>query len=226
MSLTEWAKKEVELWKKSGDEDDDMFEYADACVDSALKAFMSLTEDGHNGHSIHITKHMLNRLIDQVPLTPITGEDDEWEEIDSSWEIENGYQNKRRSSLFKRVYSDDRVEYRDHGIYYAIDIVDGTTFTHFLIEDIVNEMFPITFPYEPPVKKYSVAVEFFGIYLSEGEGDNTFGIYFLRKPGGEKVLIDKYYKRENGEMIPISFAEFNERKHIHDGSGPKEVAND
>ena len=70
MNMREWAKREVEIYKKENFTDDD-FNYGNACVDSALRAFNSLYEDNHSGFSIRITQIMLNRLIDGKPLTEI-----------------------------------------------------------------------------------------------------------------------------------------------------------
>ena len=100
MSMTEWAKREVEIASKRerGDKPESEWDYGCACYDSALKAFESLCGDGHSGFSIGITKGILNRLIDGKPLTPI-------EDIEDVWNVcsrgENGgvvtYQCKRMS---------------------------------------------------------------------------------------------------------------------------------
>ena len=73
MSMTEWAKREVEIASKRerGDKPESEWDYGCSCYDSALKAFESLCGDGHSGFSIGITKGILNRLIDGKPLTPI-----------------------------------------------------------------------------------------------------------------------------------------------------------
>ena len=83
MSLLDWARKEVELAKiiEAKDLKEDEFDYGGACYDSALKAFESLTEDGHSGFSIKLTQGVLNRLIDGKPLTPIVDTDDIWKSI-------------------------------------------------------------------------------------------------------------------------------------------------
>ena len=59
MSMSDWAKKEVELAKiiEAKDLKEGEFDYGGACYDSALKAFKSLTEDNHSGTSIKITQH-------------------------------------------------------------------------------------------------------------------------------------------------------------------------
>lgn len=49
--------------------------------ESALKAFKSILEDDHSGHSVMMTKTVLNRLIDGKCLTPIEDTDDIWNEV-------------------------------------------------------------------------------------------------------------------------------------------------
>lgn len=72
MDMKKWAKREIELACKS--ENPNRKEY-----ESALKAFESLCEDGHSMFSINMTKHILNRLIEGKPLTPITEENADWD---------------------------------------------------------------------------------------------------------------------------------------------------
>lgn len=71
--MLDWAKREVAIASKRerGDKPEDEWDYGVACYDSALKAFESLLGDNHSGFSIHVTKGILNRLIDGKPLTPI-----------------------------------------------------------------------------------------------------------------------------------------------------------
>lgn len=67
MSMESWAKREVEIAcsKSAKDSKGDCFDgYYEACCKSALKALECLSEDGHSGMSISITKSILNRLID------------------------------------------------------------------------------------------------------------------------------------------------------------------
>lgn len=73
MSMTEWAKREVEIAckRENPDRKEGEFDYGYACYESALKAFYCLMEDWHSGMSIGITKNILNRLIDGKCLTPI-----------------------------------------------------------------------------------------------------------------------------------------------------------
>ena len=75
-------KNEIELAKKQEEKNaPDDCNYGNACYDSAYKAFESLLNDNHSGMSIRITKSILDRLIDNKPLTPIYDDKKEWNGI-------------------------------------------------------------------------------------------------------------------------------------------------
>ena len=119
-NMQTWAEKEIEIACKrerraSGIENDGDWDYGCACYGSALKAYKSLMGDGHSGFSIGMTKHILNRLIDGKPLTPIEDTPDVWNDILDRNDEEGYvcYQCERMSSLFKYVYSDGTVKYKD-----------------------------------------------------------------------------------------------------------------
>ena len=61
MTMSEWAKREVEIAckKENPDRKEPESDYGCACYESALKAFNSLLEDGHSGYSIGFTKKHL-----------------------------------------------------------------------------------------------------------------------------------------------------------------------
>ena len=125
MSMLEWAKREVEIACKNENPDrkEGEFDYGCACYEGALKAFETLCNQGHSGMSIKLTQHILNRLIDGRPLTPIEDTPDVWNgitELKEDGTVE--YQCNRMSSLFKKVHTDGSVEYTDVDRVYGVDI--------------------------------------------------------------------------------------------------------
>lgn len=204
MSMKEWAKREVELAckKERGDKPEDEWDYGCACYESALKAYESLLDDGHSGMSWGFTKNILIRLMNSLPLTPITGDDDEWEKS-----REGHYQNKRMSSLFKDVDEDGNITYSDINRGYCIDEFTGCTFTSKILDDILNEKYPITMPYMPTTDKYVLYMNDFAMDGTPGEYD-TRGISYLKTPDRDIVEIGKYYKEVDGEMVEIELKEY------------------
>ena len=220
MSKDDWAKNEIEIACKHEriDKSPEECEYWCACYESAYKAFKSLMEDGHSGMSISLTKAILNRLIDRKPLTPIEDTPDIWNDITD--EVINtgrqknytSYQCKRMSSLFKDVYNDGFVQYRDVNRFYCLDKDDPNIggWHNGFIDQILDAQFPITMPYSPASKPWYV-------YCSEGLSDpkngdfDSIGIHYVIKPNGKRVNIRRFFKEVENEWIEIDKQEYDNR---------------
>ncbi len=217
MSMQTWAEKEIEIACKreranSKVEDGD-WDYGCACYESALKAYKSLIGDGHSGFSISMTKHILNRLIDGKPLTPIEDTDDIWSDISDisglNGEVVN-YQCKRMSSLFKYVYDDGRIEYKDVNFFNCIDTTTGITYHSGLVQRVMDEMFPISMPYMPtePIKVYCSE-----LLTDRKNGDfDTVAILHVIKPNGDRIGINRFFKENGNDWVEITIEEYEQRK--------------
>ena len=223
MSIQEWAKREIEIAcerEKEGCEDGSC-SYGIGCYNSALKAFESLCDDGHSGMSISITKNILNRLIDGQPLTPITDDEDEWEDVTTRFGYDTDgsgrqlFQAKRQTSLFKNI-KDGQVRYNDIRRYYAYRIGEpDITFTNGFVEKVLDQTFPITLPYYPSNNRYAVATS---DYLTDEEnGDwDTLAIWFIKDLDGNKVEVNRYFTEKGGELVEIDAFEFEECRRLHE----------
>lgn len=225
MSMKDWAKREIEIAvareRAADGTEEGEFSYGGACYESAFKAFESLLEDVHSGMSIGFTKHILNRLIDGKPLTPI-------EDVEENWDLASGskpgkkyktYQCNRMFSLFKDVYPDGTVKYSDNNIYYCHDIRKDTTYTYSLVTDILDELYPITMPYMPADRPYVFLVEELKLQDTPGDFD-TFVIHSLQKPDGTVEELNRYYTEDvTGRMVQITAEEYEKLVHnyIHRG---------
>ena len=217
MSMLEWAKKEVELAKeherkisKEFEESygEALFDYGGACYDSALKAFNSLTEDGHSGFSIGLTQNILNRLIEGKPLTPIYDTDDIWNEV--SYDKQNQYtmyQCSRMSSLFKYVYENGKVTYSDIDRSYCFNINEpDIRYSFGLVRNIIDEMFPIIMPYSPANERIKVCCEEF-LYSPDGGDFDSVGIFYVEDPDNKRINVSRYFKEEDNKWVEIEFTE-------------------
>lgn len=188
------------------------FSYGGAIYESALKAYKSLLKDGHSGMSWAFTTNVLNRMMQHKVLTPLQGTDDEW--VECCIRNEEGtvdYQNVRRSSLFKHVHPDGTVTYNDVDRAVCVDAEDNGDVHHFgLCTSVVDELFPITFPYMPGNKSYKVIDRIFATNGNPGEFD-TVGILRVECPDGSVHLINKFYKEEGKDFVPISKDEYDLR---------------
>ena len=216
MSMTEWARREVEIACKleNPNRAEGQWDYGCACYESALKAFESIMADGHSGFSIGITKQILNRLIDGKPLTPIEDTEDNWNDIILTRDEYTSYQCKRMSSLFKDVYKDGTVKYTDIDRSYCTYINNSVSTYHSGLErKIINEMFPITMPYYPATTPYKTYCEDFLTNPENGDFD-TMGILYVVKPDGEKVDINRFFKgdKNDKDWVEITKEQYDERK--------------
>lgn len=218
MSMESWAKREVEIAcsKSAKDSKGDCFDgYYEACCKSALKALECLSEDGHSGMSISITKSILNRLIDGKPLTEIEDTDDVWNEVSYMCEDRayRTFQCKRMSSLFKDVYTDGTVKYSDVDRVVCHHLDNPNVCYHSGLADrVIQDIYPITMPYYPG-KSFSVVCEDFLVYPENGDYD-TVGILTAITPEGEEIEINKFFHEMDGKMIEISEAVYYDYKNL------------
>lgn len=215
--MIEWAKREVEIAcnRENPDRKEGEFDYGCACYESALKAFNSLLEDGHSGMSIRFTQNILNRLIDGKPLTPINDKDDIWNDISDISGLHGeavNYQCKRMSSLFKYVYSDGAIKYKDVNRCVGVNVNNPEESYHSgLIDRVMGELYPISMPYMPENKPYRIYTEDFLTDTKNGDYD-TVGILYVIKPDGEKIKINRFFKEGEDDFIEIGKEEYNARR--------------
>ena len=214
MSMTDWAENEIriacERERAESKTPEGEWDYGCACYESALKAYKCLMEDGHSGMSFSITRQILNRLMRGQPLTPIEDTEDIWNFICTNEDGSKGYQCKRMSSLFKDVYPDGTVKYKDVDRYYVTYAENSnTTWKNGFVMRIIDELFPITMPYIPgePIK---VVCEEFLVDPKNGDYD-TVGILYAMKDG-EKTAINRFLAEKGGKMVEIQETEYQKRK--------------
>lgn len=91
--LLEYAKSELERVD---------LEYDGMIKEAALEIVKVFAEQGHSGGSAAITLAVTEKLLRYQPLTPLTGEDDEWTEIAETDGVKL-FQSKRCPSVFKNA---------------------------------------------------------------------------------------------------------------------------
>lgn len=133
MSLKSYAEQEMNLAWPEKDELQDM-------VKEDVMALINLfSEQGHSGFSAPYVLHVFNQLARFRPLTPLTGNDDEWMEVGPGV-----FQNKRCSHVFK----EDGKAYDIQG--YVFEDENGNRYTN---KDSSKEIkFPWNFE-EPEIVK-------------------------------------------------------------------------
>lgn len=132
MALIDYAKDELRRIRTS-DEPDEMQDAMDAGI---LKLVETFAEEGHSGFSAAYAVGIIEKLLRFEPLTPLTGADDEWGQVDGGDDMK--WQSKRCPHVFKRAdgtaYDIEAVIFREP---------DGCCYTG---SDSHRD---ITFPYTP-----------------------------------------------------------------------------
>lgn len=105
MSMYDWARQEVQLAKAElkGNKNDEA-QYMIACYDSALRAYEKLMKDGHSGMSFAITRGILEKLMNEIPLMPLEDTEIMW---NHAYDHENDHSPARNSSSF--MEGDDSI---------------------------------------------------------------------------------------------------------------------
>ena len=115
-----------------GGEDDELQK---SMNDNILKIVDVFSEAGHSGFSASYARGIIEKLLDFKPLSPLTGEDDEWVDVGDGL-----FQNKRCS----RVFKEDGKAFDISGKVF-ID-KDGSSWTN------SESRIPVTFPYTPKIE--------------------------------------------------------------------------
>lgn len=111
---------------------DDDSVYQRAINKHLISMAKQFSKEGHSGFSASYTIAMLEKLLRFQPITPLTGNDDEWFEYATGM-----FQNKRCSHVFKengRAYDINGIIFRDK---------DGACYTN------MKSQVDVTFPYTP-----------------------------------------------------------------------------
>ena len=217
MSMSEWAEREIEIACKREREaaEDCGFDYGTGCYQSALKAYKSLMKDGHSGFSFGFTRNILKRLLNELPLTPIEDTDDEWNEVHVDKNGTTTYQCKRMYDLFKYVDKDGNVKYSGGRKYYCfIKENPENTFSSGIGSRLMDELYPITFPYFPPKGQYAICMSEYLTDSSNGDYD-VVAVWYIKEPDGKKVEINRFYYEKDGKFEEVSGQEFNEYVKMH-----------
>jgi len=132
-NLLDYAKEEL---KRIG-----MIDSGEPYNDWATKAILDLIDlfgsQGHSGFTAPYVITAFSRLAMFKPLSPLTGEDDEWKELS-----DGSFQNKRYSAVFK---DKDGTAYNING---KVFTDDGEVW-YGCKDSIVNVTFPYVVPDKP-----------------------------------------------------------------------------
>lgn len=136
MGTKEYGRKELERigYFKEGDDP-----YNESVANAILELLEVFDNQGHSGFTAPYTVQMFHRLAMFKPITPLTGEDDEWDELEHGH-----FQNKRYSAVFK-----DEKDNKAYNIEGKIFSDDGGETWFRNVDSRVYIDFPYTVPEHP-----------------------------------------------------------------------------
>lgn len=146
MNFKEWALNELKRIEKTCTDEDSLM-MQERVTKNVMEIVMIFAKQEHSGFSWRYTFNLINRLLRWIPITPLTGEEDEWGEPCGP---NNGQQNKRCSAVFRENFDNSTACYIQ-GKVFSDD--DGKTWWTSRDSSI-----PIKFPYMVPVEPEKVYV--------------------------------------------------------------------
>ena len=193
---------------KNEEEADYISSYGTRIHSDALKIYKIILDTvddesfNYSGYSMALLLQDVKRLLAGLPVTPLTGDDDEWREWEPGY-----YQNNRYGLLLKKVRNGE-VLYSDMSRVkcYSVSNPERGGSSIGFVSSIISEQYPISFPYLPPETPFKA-------YIDTGENLNLIGIYNVRTPAGYLEDVKRFFYKEDKdvEYTEISFEEFVER---------------
>ena len=119
------------------------------------------------------------------------------------------------SALFKDVYDDGTIKYSDVGRVECYNIDDpNVCWRNGFIRNLIDDMFPITMPYNPPSNPFKVYMRELLTDRKNGDYD-TMAVVYVVKPDGERVDINRYFKEDIHSFVEIDALEYCDRLNKH-----------
>lgn len=213
MTKTEWAKKEIELYKTMQNE------YGKECADIAFKAFMLLTENNRNEFGSKLVKKILDKLMNDFPLVPITDDDfDGGNQLSLTKKeaeiIESITQCTRMSSLFKIKYLNGEIKYDDSDRIVCFNCGDNTPYYCNKADYLINKLFPIKMPYMPDGQQYEIIFDITGssiinIITPQNKEINRTTLNGISPETLYKAIKNGIYVDEYKKIVPLDDFEIN-----------------
>jgi len=166
-NLIKHAEKELDLLGMTGGD-----EYESAMRKHILHMVKEFADEGHSGFSAQYAIQILTRLMHFRPLTPLTGEDSEWNDVASYGDgTIMRWQNNRHSSVFKDAdgscYDIDGKVFWEWSRFFENGLAVKTYYTS------RDSRVPVTFPYtvpDKPIYEYRHTVDDGSIPLQNEDG--------------------------------------------------------
>ena len=175
-------------------------------------------------HGKNIIEFFNSRFNRGLPFTPLIGNDDEWELVNT--DTKKMFKNNRYPKLFKFEYPNYETPLfvdLDRFVLYNTNRNAGDRGDRFpsaikvAIAKELAKLYPITFPYNPGINQEVVHVKVFSTKGTTFSNCDTIRLIYKTDyiNSNKQHQILKNYKYENTNLVEISQEEYNERKEQH-----------
>lgn len=145
--MEEFVKNELLILENNCKDDEEALKMQKLVTKDIMEIFEIFRSQQHSGFSASYIIELLDRLLRYIPVSPLTGEDDEWNKVEYTDDI--CYQNKRCPSVFKdssgKAYNVEGRAFSEDG--------GRTYFTN------KDSRVYITFPYTVPLAPEYVIID-------------------------------------------------------------------
>lgn len=175
---------------------------------SALKALIELCHIGYSKANMLHLYNLLTRYLRWQPTTPLEDNEDDWTRIYSTKDYDT-YFHKKCRGIYKDISKDGKnVKYIDIERVYGLEEGSIIAYHSGFLDDIVNEYFPIKFPYLPREVIYRVNTE---TYLID-EKNSNFNIKAILsiEPSNSDTIVpvNRYFIEHDENIIEIKIDEY------------------
>lgn len=196
--MREWMDVEIRSLVKENKDKEDMYYFAAAEVTNMIAA----VERGD--YKFEDLRDVVMNLLCRQPGSPIIDEDSSWELVDDSDGFKQ-YRCLRWPTLYKGVDNKTgKTKFIDQNRYICIDVNNPKSmWTGGIGGTVLDELYPITFPYTPILSPIKVYMELFNYYTTGG-GADTFAVCSLMVPDEGIKEVWRFFKTDHNKSEELS----------------------
>ncbi len=142
--LERWALNELQLLEKQAKDDEEGLMMQKTITKDVMAIVKVFCAQGHSGFSASYVLGLIRLLLDWKPIKELTGEDDEWEDVEEWDKEDNQQQNKRCSAVFRTNFDNSTARLIDGKVF--SDDGGETWFTN------KDSSVPVKFPFKVPLE--------------------------------------------------------------------------
>lgn len=189
-----FAKQELDRILSKCPKNSDDYDMQKRVNDDIMELVTRFAHQGHSGFSASYVIPMLSRLLDYKPLSPLTGEDDEWNEPYKCLGTTT-QQNKRCPAVFKDIDADGNVSTHYLDFYIFSDNGGVTWFSSLSMEKKLGLSREIKFPFTVPKEPTKIYIK----YLDDVPNGETSDEFVVITGNEEEINnLRQKWKKDHG----------------------------